>query len=138
MIHSARFNVRCYPCGVASENEDNCIIIVAKVDIPLLSRLDSHHQPSSKETDCSAFFRALGQKQLFATASLSYNISIWYLQESEVVLSPYMLRSMLRSMLRYQTEHKRPDVSTLPCGRSLDVLLGLRKVPFVRGWGRGL
>ena len=62
MIHSARFNVRCYPYGVASENEDNCIMIVAKVDIPLLSRLDSHHQPSSKETDCSAFFRALGQK----------------------------------------------------------------------------
>ena len=62
MIHSARFNVRCYPCGVASENEDNFIMIVAKVDIPLLSRLDSHHQPLSKETDCSAFFRALGQK----------------------------------------------------------------------------
>ena len=59
MIHSVRFNVR---CGVASENEDNFIMIVAKVDIPLLSRLDSHNQPSNKEADCSAFFRALGQK----------------------------------------------------------------------------
>ena len=62
MIHSARFNVRCDPCGVASENEDNFIMIIAKVDIsPLLSRLDSHQQPSNKETHCSAFFRALGQ-----------------------------------------------------------------------------
>ena len=62
MIHSARFNVRYYPCGVASENEDNFIMIIAKVDIPLLSRPDSHQQPSNKETDCSAFYGALGQK----------------------------------------------------------------------------
>ena len=41
MIHSAGFNVRCDPCGVASENEDNFIMIIAKVDIPLLPRLDS-------------------------------------------------------------------------------------------------
>ena len=76
MIHSARFNVRCDPCGVASENEDNFITIIAKVDIPLLSRLDSHQQPSNKETDCSEFYRTLGQTYLFSTTSLSYNISI--------------------------------------------------------------
>ena len=79
MMHSARFNVRCYPCDVASENEDNFIMIIAKVDIPLLSRLDSHRQPSNKEIGCSAFFSSLGQKYLFSTTSLSYNISIWYL-----------------------------------------------------------
>ena len=79
MIHSFRFNVRCDPCGVASENKDNFMMIIAKVDIPLLSRLDSHQQPSNKETDCLAFFRALGQKYLFSTTSLPYNISIWYL-----------------------------------------------------------
>ena len=59
MIHSGRFNVRCDPCGVASENKDNFMMSIAKV---LLSRLDqSQHQPSNKETDCSAIFRALGQ-----------------------------------------------------------------------------
>ena len=59
MIHSARFNVRCDPCGVTSENKDNFMMSIAKV---LLSRLDqSQHQPSNKETDCSAIFRALGQ-----------------------------------------------------------------------------